>query len=64
MKNVTTFTCRVNSYDRLGSALPDAAGATPIAKTWGDGNYLTSSDIPRAAASQLRIYQRTFFLNK
>lgn len=54
----------VSSYDSMASALPDAAGTTPIAKTWGDGNYLTGTGIPQAAASQVRIYQRTFSLNK
>jgi len=59
----------VASYDNMASALPDASGATPIAKTWGSGNYgsgnyLTDSGIPPAAVSQLRIYQRTFSLNK
>jgi len=52
----------VSTYDSMASALPDASGATPIAKTWGDGNVVTG--IPQAAASQLRIYQRTFSLNK
>jgi hypothetical protein len=40
----------------------------PIAKTWRASNYLLSSGagssgIPQAAASQLRIYERTFYLN-
>ena len=51
-------------YDSMATALPDAVGSTPIAKTWMSGNYLTGSGIPQAAASQLRIYQRTFYLNK
>ena len=54
----------VSGYDSMAAALPDASGTTPIAKTWGSGSYLTGSGIPRAAASQLRIYQRTFALNK
>ncbi|MEI6491031.1 MAG: prepilin-type N-terminal cleavage/methylation domain-containing protein [Verrucomicrobiota bacterium] len=54
----------IAGYDSMATALPDAAGSTPIAKTWKNGNYLTGSGIPQAAASQLRIYQRTFYLNK
>jgi len=54
----------VAGYDGMASALPDASGTTPIAKTWRSGNYLTGGGIPRAAASQIRIYQRTFSLNK
>jgi prepilin-type N-terminal cleavage/methylation domain-containing protein len=54
----------VASYESMAAALPDASGATSIAKSWGDGNYLTGSGIPQAAASQLRVYQRTFFINK
>jgi len=54
----------VAGYDSMTAALPDAADATPIAKTWSSGNYLTDSGAPQSAASQLRIYQRTFYLNK
>ena len=58
----------VTNYDTIASVsvLPDAVGTTPIAKTWGGGIYLTgtNSGIPQAAVSQLRIYQRTFYLNK
>jgi len=48
---------------RMVSALPEAVDGVPISQTWGDSNYLTQSGIPKTAAAQIRIYQRTFYLN-
>ena len=46
------------------TALPDAVdGVTPLQK-WKTLPYLTTSGIPPAAASQLRIYERTFFFSQ
>lgn len=49
-------------------ALPDAVDGAPIATTWRASNYLKvsgtgSSGVSQAAASQLRIYERYFYLN-
>ncbi|XHR28346.1 MAG: type II secretion system protein J [Chthoniobacteraceae bacterium] len=51
---------------RMVSALPDVDAATntgSIAKAWMQSAYLTQSGIPKAAASNIRIYQRCFYLN-
>lgn len=60
----------VTDTTKLIKALPDAAdpdakhpNGAPIAQTWSASNYLTTSGIPQTAASQLRIYQRYFYLN-
>ena len=46
------------------NALPDAVdGITPL-QTWKASSYLTTSGISPAAASQLRIYERTFFFSQ
>jgi Tfp pilus assembly protein PilV len=45
------------------AALPDAVDGTSIAQTWSNSNYLTQSGLPPAAAAQIRLYQRYFFLN-
>lgn len=43
------------------NALPDAIDGTSPLQTWKTSSYLTTSGISQAAASQLRIYERTFF---
>jgi prepilin-type N-terminal cleavage/methylation domain-containing protein len=45
------------------AALPEAVDGTPIAQTWGNSSYLTTSGIPQAAQAHLRIYQRYFYLD-
>jgi prepilin-type N-terminal cleavage/methylation domain-containing protein len=45
------------------NALPDSVDGTAPLQTWKASNYLTASSIPPAAAAQLRIYERTFYLN-
>lgn len=45
------------------NALPDSVTGSSIAQTWNSSSYLTSSGIPQLAASQIRIYQRHFYLN-
>ena len=57
MPNVAT------SLAAMGTVLPDALSGTPIAQTWGNSSYLTQPGIPQAATSQIRIYQRYFYLN-
>lgn len=44
-------------------ALPEANSTQTIAQTWNASNYLTASGIPQTAASQIRIYQRHFYLH-
>jgi prepilin-type N-terminal cleavage/methylation domain-containing protein len=47
------------------NALPDSVDGTPTLQTWWEAsNYLTNSGIPPAAAAQLRIYERAFYLQK
>lgn len=46
------------------NALPDAVDGVAPLQTWKAGSYLTSSGISPAAASQLRIYERTFFFSQ
>ena len=46
------------------NALPDAMDGTSPLQTWRASSYLTSSGISPAAASQLRIYERTFFFSQ
>jgi len=46
------------------NALPDAIDGTSPLQTWKASSYLTSSGISAAAASQLRIYERTFFFSQ
>jgi Tfp pilus assembly protein PilV len=45
------------------NALPDSVDDTPTLQTWKASTYLTASGIPQATAAQLRIYERTFYLN-
>ena len=61
-----------SSYASMIGALGDAVEGAPILKTWNgwDGAtytrpspYLVNSGIPKAAASQIRVYQRYFYLN-
>ena len=47
----------------LVAALPDAEAGTSILQTWNGSGYLKTSGIPPAAAAQIRIYQRYFYLN-
>jgi Tfp pilus assembly protein PilV len=53
----------VTSTSQLVGALPDSVDGTPISQTWDSSSYLSSSGLPRLAASQIRIYQRYFYLN-
>jgi type II secretory pathway component PulJ len=48
---------------RMINALPDSAPGQAITQTWSNSTYLTTSGIPPAAASQIRIYQRYFYIN-
>lgn len=50
-------------YPGLVAALSDAEATTSILQTWNESDYLKSSGIPPAAAAQIRIYQRYFYLN-
>ena len=54
----------VSKTTEMIAALPDSKDGEAIATTWTAGDYLTQSGVPRAAASQLRIYQRYFYLKK
>jgi len=45
-------------------ALSDSVDGTPTLQTWKASTYLTTSGIPQAAAAQLRIYERAFYLAK
>jgi len=57
----------VSNMGQMAAALPDATGTTPIAETWlravTSGTFAAASGIPQSAASQVRIYQRYFYLN-
>lgn len=53
----------VTDNSQMVAALPEAVNNESILKTWCASHYLTESGIPQAAASQIRIYQRTFYLN-
>jgi prepilin-type N-terminal cleavage/methylation domain-containing protein len=46
------------------SALPDSVDGTPTLQTWKASTYLTASGVSQAAAAQLRIYERAFYLTK
>jgi type II secretory pathway pseudopilin PulG len=46
------------------NALPDSVDGTAPLQTWKASNYLTTSGIPQQAASQLRIYERTFYISQ
>jgi hypothetical protein len=62
----TTSRVIVKDTSRMVSALADVDAATTsgyIAKAWLESNYLTQSGIPKAAAANIRIYQRCFYLN-
>ena len=61
-----------DAYAGLIGTLGDAVAGTPVLKTWNGWNgssysspppYLANSGIPKAAASQIRTYQRYFHLN-
>ena len=54
----------VSNFTNMISALPDAVAGQSPAQTWANSSYLTTSQIPKEAASHLRIYQRFFFLSK
>ena len=45
-------------------ALPDSVDGTPTLQTWQASTYLTTSGAPQAAASQLRVYERAFYLTR
>ena len=45
------------------AALPESVDGTSTLQTWKASAYLTNSGIPQTAASQLRIYERLFYLN-
>jgi hypothetical protein len=44
-------------------ALPDAVSGVSVAQTWNNGYYLAQSGLPERAAAQIRIYQRSVYLN-
>ncbi len=48
--------------NQMVTALPDSANGSAPLQTWRGSAYLTASGIPQIAASQLRIYERTFYL--
>jgi type II secretory pathway pseudopilin PulG len=58
-----------SAYTSMVNALGDAVAGTPILQTWNGTSYTTpapflkNSGIPKNAASQIRIYQRYFYLN-
>ena len=59
---------KIITGDITGVPLVDAVDATPVAKTWmaainNSASFASASGIPQAAAAQVRIYQRTFYLN-
>jgi hypothetical protein len=54
---------QTGQYAAMVSALTEASGTSSIIQAWNGSNYLTGSGISKAAASQLRIYQRYFYLN-
>jgi prepilin-type N-terminal cleavage/methylation domain-containing protein len=53
--------------EKLSQALPDASPPTLMAEAWKNAitspNFASSAGIPQAAAGQVRIYQRFFYLN-
>jgi prepilin-type N-terminal cleavage/methylation domain-containing protein len=63
----------VGDYTKLVTAFPDAQEGLDVATDWNDlinsrgayagKNFATAAGIPRSAASAVRIYQRTFYLN-
>ncbi|MCX6967291.1 MAG: hypothetical protein NTZ46_05825, partial [Verrucomicrobia bacterium] len=58
----------VSSPAQIGDPLADAVEGTPIAKTWMAAlsdltTFAQTGGIPKAAAGQIRIYQRCFYLN-
>jgi len=52
----------ISDASKMVAALPDAVDGAPIEQTWVASAYLTNSGLPVAAASQIRIYQRYFYL--
>ena len=62
-KSRTIITNPTAALPTMVAVLPDAVSGTPIAQTWGNSNYWTQTGIPKAAAAQIRIYQRYFYLN-
>jgi prepilin-type N-terminal cleavage/methylation domain-containing protein len=49
--------------NQMIAALPEAVDGTPTLQSWKASAYLTSSGIQQTAASQLRIYERLFYLS-
>ena len=49
--------------NQMVTALPDSVDNTPTLQTWKASTYLTNSGVPQSVASQLRIYERSFFLS-
>jgi type II secretory pathway pseudopilin PulG len=49
--------------NQMISALPDAVSGASIAQTWNNGDYLAQSGLPAGAAAQIRLYQRSIYLN-
>jgi prepilin-type N-terminal cleavage/methylation domain-containing protein len=53
----------VSDTSKMVGALPDSLDGALPEQTWGNSSYLTASGLPAAAAGQIRIYQRYFYLN-
>jgi hypothetical protein len=49
--------------NQMIAALPDSVDGTNTLQTWKASAFLGSSGIPQTAASQLRIYERLFYLS-
>lgn len=54
---------QTGQYTAMVSELTEASGSSSILQVWNGSNYLTGSGISQAATSQIRIYQRYFYLN-
>ena len=54
----------VATGNTLIGALSDSVDGTPTLQTWKASTYLTTSGVPQAAAAQLRVYERAFYLTR
>lgn len=48
---------------QMVNALRDSVEGTSALESWNNSNYLSASSIPNSAVSQIRFYQRYFYLN-
>jgi hypothetical protein len=62
LDNASRKDVQLSQYPTMVTALPDATGTTSILQTWSNSSFLTSSGIPKNAAANIRLYQRTFYL--